>query len=58
MKRGFQSVFTKENNFKGMSKTTTSAMLEEINVEIREVLKIMESLNVRISPGLDEISAG
>lgn len=51
----FSISIPRETNFGGMSETS-NAMLEDIEVDINEVRKVMESLDVTKSPGLHGIS--
>lgn len=56
MNKSLQSEFTKEIIFGGTSETFNDAMLKKIRLEIEEVSKILESLDVENSPGADGIS--
>jgi len=56
MNKCFQSVFTRESEFEEVDGGSKDTVLEEIQVDIQEVKKIMESQDVSKAPGPDGVS--
>jgi len=56
MNKCFQSVFTRESEFGEVDGGSKDTVLEEIQVDIQEVKKLMESQDVRKAPGPDGVS--
>ena len=56
MNRNFQKVFTVESEFMEGATTNREQVLHNINVEVREINKLLGNLDVRKAPGPDGIS--
>ena len=56
MNKCFQTVFTRESEFKINNIIATDYLMENIKVDVKEVEKLMESEAVRKAPGPDGVS--
>ena len=56
MNKSFQTVFTRESEFRMDNVIATENLMENIKVDVKEVKQLMASQDIRKAPGPDGVS--